>query len=53
MYSFFGTSARDGHVTGADLPGHAPTIEEAEAAEQDWLPADLQQPRPRPQPLSA
>ena len=53
MYSFFGTSAREGHFDGDDLPGHTPTIEEEEAAEQDWLPADLQRHEPRPRSLTA
>ena len=55
MYSFFGTSARDGH---ADLEAEvrsAPTITTAvdeELADQEWLPDDLQHHEPRPQPLS-
>jgi hydrophobic/amphiphilic exporter-1 (mainly G- bacteria), HAE1 family len=55
MYSFFGTSARDGH---ADLEAEvrsAPTVTTAvdeELADQEWLPDDLQHHEPRPQPLS-
>jgi len=53
MYSFFGTSARDGHVESEPGPPAAGTIVDEEVSDQDWLPADLQQHQPHPQPLSA
>jgi multidrug efflux pump subunit AcrB len=54
MYSFFGTSARDGHVEEAELePGaFGPAVDE-EAADAEWLPADLQHHEARPQSVSA
>ncbi len=53
MYSFFGTSAREGHLEPDDLPGQATTAEDEEAAEQDWLPADLQRHESRSGSLTA
>jgi hydrophobic/amphiphilic exporter-1 (mainly G- bacteria), HAE1 family len=54
MYSFFGTSARDGHVEEADLqPGGFGSAADEEAADAEWLPADLQHHEPRPQSVSA
>jgi len=52
MYSFFGTSARDGQLADEEVePGVTPAGDE-EAADAEWLPADLQQPS-RPQAISA
>jgi hypothetical protein len=54
MYSFFGTSAREGHVEEAELqPGGFGSAADEEAADAEWLPADLQQHDPRPQSVSA
>jgi hydrophobic/amphiphilic exporter-1 (mainly G- bacteria), HAE1 family len=53
MYSFFGTSARDGQVDEADLESPVATPADEEAADAEWLPDDLQHPVPRPQSLSA
>jgi multidrug efflux pump subunit AcrB len=54
MYSFFGTSAREGHVEEAELqPGGFGSAADEEAADAEWLPADLQHHEPRPQSVSA
>jgi len=53
MYSFFGTSARDGQVDEADLESPVATPADEEAADAEWLPDDLQHPVPRPRSLSA
>jgi hydrophobic/amphiphilic exporter-1 (mainly G- bacteria), HAE1 family len=54
MYSFFGTSARDGHIEQADLePGQDAAPVDEEAADAEWLPDELRGSEPRPQTLSA
>jgi HAE1 family hydrophobic/amphiphilic exporter-1 len=53
MYSFFGTTARDGHVEPDDLPSRQPTVDDEEAAERDWLPVDLQHHDSRSESLTA
>jgi HAE1 family hydrophobic/amphiphilic exporter-1 len=53
MYSFFGTSARDGQVDEADLESPAGTAADEEAADAEWLPDDLQHHKPRPQSIPA
>jgi multidrug efflux pump subunit AcrB len=54
MYSFFGTSARDGHVDEAELqPGPSGSSADEEAADAEWLPTDLQHHEPRPQSVPA
>ena len=54
MYSFFGTTARDGQVEADELEATVsgnPAAEEA--ADAEWLPDNLRHQPPRPQPLSA
>jgi multidrug efflux pump subunit AcrB len=55
MYSFFGTSARDGHLEAADLEALTTgTVVDEEEADDEWLPANLQHHHePRPQSMSA
>ncbi len=56
MYSFFGTSAIDGHLEEADIEAaaaaSASSVDE-DAADDEWLPDDLRHREPRPQSLSA
>jgi multidrug efflux pump subunit AcrB len=54
MYSFFGTSARDGHLEAADLEALTTgTVVDEEEADDEWLPDDLQHHEPRPQSIPA
>jgi multidrug efflux pump subunit AcrB len=54
MYSFFGTSARDGHLEASDLEDLATgTVVDEEEADDEWLPDDLQHHEPRSQSIPA
>jgi multidrug efflux pump subunit AcrB len=56
MYSFFGTSARDGHLEAADMEADAAASANAsdeEVADDEWLPDELRHDVPRRQSLSA
>jgi multidrug efflux pump subunit AcrB len=54
MYSFFGTSARDGHLEAAELEAAiSGAAADEDEADGEWLPDDLRHNEPRPQSLSA
>ncbi len=54
MYSFFGTSARDGHLEASDLEAAVRgAAADEEEADDEWLPDDLRHHEPRRQSMSA